>query len=162
MVVFAPGQDALGCAGLVRRWVFSYEKKARFKTDPCSSDIGGILYGNSMRTIILTSIALSQIGFVAGASQSATRTAFVPALMFSRSLAYTIFVAENLQAFVLGVSNCATRIAIKYLIAAQLIVVLPLAMVRNLAALSSTALIADAFILIGCEEFPDMRSHAAR
>jgi hypothetical protein len=35
------------------------------------------------------------------------------------------------------------------LIAAQLIIVLPLSMIRNLAALSSTALIADAFILVG-------------
>lgn len=70
-------------------------------------------------------------------------------------LAYTIFVAENLQAFVLGVSKCKTLIPIKYLIAAQLLVVLPLSMIRNLAALSSTALIADAFILIGRELIRD-------
>ncbi|KAJ9095765.1 hypothetical protein QFC19_007478 [Naganishia cerealis] len=66
-----------------------------------------------------------------------------------RGAAYTIFVAENLQAFVLAVSNCKTFIATKWLIAAQLVIVLPLSMIRNLAALSSTALIADAFILVG-------------
>jgi proton-coupled amino acid transporter len=60
-------------------------------------------------------------------------------------------VAENLQAFVLAVTNCKTFIATKWLIAAQLIIVLPLSMIRNLAALSSTALIADAFILVGCK-----------
>ncbi|KAJ9105499.1 hypothetical protein QFC21_001870 [Naganishia friedmannii] len=96
-------------------------------------DIGGILYGPRMRAVILTSIALSQIGFVA---------------------AYTIFVAENLQAFVLAVTNCKTFIATKWLIAAQLVIVLPLSMIRNLAALSSTALIADAFILVGSMKEP--------
>ena len=37
----------------------------------------------------------------------------------------------------------------KYLIFMQLIVLLPLSLVRNLAKLSTTALIADAFILVG-------------
>lgn len=40
------------------------------------SDIGGVLYGPWMRIAILSSIAISQIGFVA---------------------AYTIFVSQNLQ-----------------------------------------------------------------
>lgn len=74
-----------------------------------------------------------------------------PFLMCHFRTAYTIFVAENLQAFVLAVTNCKTFIATKWLIAAQLIIVLPLSMIRNLAALSSTALIADAFILVGCK-----------
>ncbi|KAK4685254.1 solute carrier family 36 (proton-coupled amino acid transporter), partial [Tremellales sp. Uapishka_1] len=91
-------------------------------------DIGGTLYGRHMRSTILTSITVSQIGFVA---------------------AYTIFIAENLQAFVLAVSDCKTYIQIRWLIFAQLIVFLPLAMIRNLAKLSGTALVADAFILIG-------------
>ncbi|GAA6021997.1 hypothetical protein JCM10207_002401 [Rhodosporidiobolus poonsookiae] len=91
-------------------------------------DIGGILYGKYMRWAILGSIVLSQIGFVA---------------------AYTIFVAENLQAFFLAVSKCHTWISIPYLILAQLVILLPLAMVRNIQKLSATALIADAFILFG-------------
>lgn len=42
----------------------------------CDGDIGGALYGPWMRYTILSSIVISQIGFVS---------------------AYTIFVAENLQ-----------------------------------------------------------------
>jgi Transmembrane amino acid transporter protein len=81
-----------------------------------------------MRYLILSSIVLSQIGFVA---------------------AYTIFVAENLQAFVLGVTNCLKLVPIQYFIFAQVIVFLPLALVRDIAKLGSTALIADVFIFAG-------------
>jgi proton-coupled amino acid transporter len=55
----------------------------------------------------------------------------------------------SLQGFVLGITNCATVIPVKYFILVQLIVFLPLALVRDLAKLSSTALIADGFILVG-------------
>ncbi|GAA5821549.1 hypothetical protein JCM11251_000903 [Rhodosporidiobolus azoricus] len=91
-------------------------------------DIGGILYGKYMRWAILSSIVLSQIGFVS---------------------AYLVFVSENLQAFFTAVTNCRTVIAIPYLIMAQLIIFLPLAMIRNIQKLSGTALVADAFIVIG-------------
>jgi solute carrier family 36 (proton-coupled amino acid transporter) len=92
------------------------------------SDIGGTLFGPWMRYAILSSIVVSQIGFVS---------------------AYTIFVAENLQAFIMAATRCATFIPVPYLIVIQLVVFLPLVLVRNLARLSSTALIADAFILVG-------------
>lgn len=62
---------------------------------------------------------------------------------------YTIFVAENLEAFISSVTNGKTSVDIKWLILAQMVVFLPLSLVRNLAKLSGTALIADAFILIG-------------
>ncbi|KAK4046579.1 hypothetical protein OIV83_005949 [Microbotryomycetes sp. JL201] len=91
-------------------------------------DIGGALYGKYMRWCILFSIVLSQIGFVA---------------------AYTIFVSENLQAFIMAVSNCAKYVDIKYLIFAQLVIFMPFAMIRNIQKLSGTALVADAFILFG-------------
>ena len=65
--------------------------------------------------------------------------------------AYTIFIAQNLQAFILAVTDCRTFIETKWLIFAELVLFMPLAMVRNLAKLSGTALIADAFILIGSE-----------
>lgn len=81
-----------------------------------------------MRYAILSSIAVSQIGFVA---------------------AYTIFIAENLQGFVLAATRCATYIPVQYLILMQLVVFLPLALIRNLAKLSTTALVADVFILAG-------------
>ena len=67
------------------------------------------------------------------------------------SAAYTIFIAQNLQAFVLAVTDCKTFIPTRWMILAELAIFLPLAMVRNLAKLSGTALVADAFILIGSE-----------
>ncbi len=81
-----------------------------------------------MRYAILTSITISQIGFVS---------------------AYTIFVAENLQSFVYAASRCTSFIPVQYLILLQLIIFLPMALIRNLAKLSTTALVADVFILAG-------------
>lgn len=81
-----------------------------------------------MRYSILTSIAVSQLGFVC---------------------AYTIFVSENLQAFVLAITDCLRLVPIQYLILIQLVIFLPLALIRNIAKLSTTALVADAFILAG-------------
>lgn len=81
-----------------------------------------------MRYAILTSIAVSQLGFVC---------------------AYTIFVSQNLQAFVLAITHCVKFIPVQYLILLQLIIFLPLALIRNIAKLSSTALVADVFILAG-------------
>lgn len=95
-------------------------------------DIGGALYGKYMRDTILFSITVSQIGFVA---------------------AYTIFIAENLQALLLSVSDCKWNVPIGTLIFGQLLLFLPLAMIRNLAKLSGTALVADAFILVGRKSF---------
>ncbi|TCD64918.1 neutral amino acid transporter [Steccherinum ochraceum] len=102
--------------------------KTKFVVSGSFGDIGGTLYGPWMRYAILTSIAVSQLGFVS---------------------AYTIFVAENLQAFTMAVTKCATYLGIQYFILLQMVIFLPLALIRNLAKLSTTALIADAFILAG-------------
>lgn len=67
-------------------------------------------------------------------------------------IAYTIFIAQNLQAFVLAVTDCKTFIPIQWMILAEVAIFLPLAMIRNLAKLSGTALVADAFILIGSKQ----------
>ncbi|KAH9815898.1 transmembrane amino acid transporter protein-domain-containing protein [Melampsora americana] len=91
-------------------------------------EIGGILYGPWLRWAILSSLVISQLGFVA---------------------AYTIFIAQNLQAFVLAITNCKLMIPIYVLIFGQLIAYLPLSMIRNIQKLSGTALIADVFILVG-------------
>lgn len=91
-------------------------------------DMGGILYGPRMRLAILASIVLSQLGFVA---------------------AYTVFVAQNMQAFVLAVTQCKTLVPIWVLILGQMAVFLPLSLIRRIAKLSTTALIADVFILFG-------------
>ncbi|KAB5563185.1 transmembrane amino acid transporter protein-domain-containing protein [Coniochaeta sp. 2T2.1] len=101
---------------------------SRLKVEGSFGDIGGILYGRWMRNLILFSIVISQIGFVA---------------------AYIVFTSENLQAFILAVSDCKTHIEIKWLIIMQMIVFLPFSLLRDIGKLGFTALIADAFIVIG-------------
>jgi solute carrier family 36 (proton-coupled amino acid transporter) len=100
----------------------------RLKIDGSFGDIGGILYGKWMRTLILSSIVLSQIGFVS---------------------AYIVFTSENLQAFILAVSRCRTYINIKWMVLMQMIIFLPLSLIRDISKLGFTALIADVFIMLG-------------
>jgi len=100
----------------------------RMKVEASFGDMGGILYGKWMRALILSSLVLSQFGFVS---------------------AYTVFTAENLQAFVLAVSKCKSFIDIKFLVMLQLVIFLPLSLVRDIGKLGITALVADAFILLG-------------
>lgn len=100
----------------------------RMKIEGSFGDIGGILYGKHMRRIILGSIVLSQLGFVS---------------------AYIVFVSQNLQAFVLAVSKCKSFIDIKIMVLVQLVIFLPLSLIRDISKLGFTALIADVFILLG-------------
>lgn len=100
----------------------------RLKVEGSFGDLGGILYGKWMRTMILSSIVLSQIGFVA---------------------AYMVFTSENLQAFVLAVTKCETWMDIKWFIFIQMAIFIPFSLLRDIEKLGFTALIADAFILIG-------------
>ncbi|KAL6716445.1 hypothetical protein ACLMJK_006012 [Lecanora helva] len=91
-------------------------------------DMGGKIYGEWLRRLILTSVALSQIGFVS---------------------AYIVFTSESMQAFVTAVSHCRSFIDIKYMVLMQLIIFLPLSLIRDITKLGGTAIIADAFILLG-------------
>ncbi|KAL2141332.1 hypothetical protein VTI28DRAFT_2513 [Corynascus sepedonium] len=100
----------------------------RLKVDGSFGDIGGILYGKWMRNLILASIVISQLGFVA---------------------AYIVFTSENLQAFILAVTDCKTLVPITWLIIMQMVVFLPFSLLRDIGKLGFTALIADAFIVIG-------------
>ncbi|CAK5268269.1 unnamed protein product [Mycena citricolor] len=100
----------------------------KFVVSGSFGDIGGILYGPWMRYLILGSIVVSQIGFVA---------------------AYIIFVSQNLQALIMGITHCLTLVPLHWLILAQTVVFLPLVLFRDLAKLSTTALVADGFILVG-------------
>lgn len=100
----------------------------RLKVEGSFGDIGGILYGKWMRKLILTSIVVSQVGFVS---------------------AYIVFVSQNLQAVILAVSDCQTNISITWLILMQMVIFLPFSLLRDIGKLGFTALIADAFILIG-------------
>ncbi|GAW03727.1 vacuolar amino acid transporter 4 [Lentinula edodes] len=102
--------------------------RAKLAVPGSFGDIGGALYGPWMRHLILSSIVLSQIGFVG---------------------AYMIFVSENLQAFVSSVTDCVQYVPVKYFIIMQSIILLPLALIRDIVKLSTTALVADAFILFG-------------
>lgn len=49
----------------------------------------------------------------------------------------------------MGISHCLTLIPVQYFILMQLVVFLPLVLIRDLTKLSATALIADVFILAG-------------
>ncbi|KAG5998903.1 hypothetical protein E4U54_002104 [Claviceps lovelessii] len=100
----------------------------RLRIEGSFGDMGGILYGKWMRTLILASIVISQIGFVA---------------------AYTVFTAQNLQAFIRAVSNCSSSVSIPLLILLQTAIFLPFSLLRDIGKLGFTALIADAFIMIG-------------
>ncbi len=100
----------------------------RLKVEGSFGDIGGILYGRWMRVLILTSVALSQIGFVS---------------------AYIVFTAESMQAFVLAVSKCRTWIDIKFMVLVQLVVFLPLSLIRDISKFGPTVIIAEVFIALG-------------
>lgn len=101
---------------------------SRLKIEGSFGDMGGILYGKWLRFLILSSIVISQIGFVA---------------------AYIVFVSENLQAFILAVSDCQTHIQVKWLILMQMVIFLPFSLFRDINKLSFTAFVADAFIVLG-------------
>lgn len=102
--------------------------KTRLAVEHSFGDMGYHLYGRWMRNLINFSLVISQIGFAS---------------------AYIVFVSENLQAFILAVSNCRTHIDIKYLILMQMIVFLPLSLYRNINNIQKLALVADVFILLG-------------
>ncbi|ORY82473.1 amino acid transporter, partial [Protomyces lactucae-debilis] len=92
-------------------------------------EIGQAIGGDHMRTIILISITVSQIGFVC---------------------AGMIFVAENMSSFLAAVGKTSdSPLSVSALLALQLAVLVPLALIRNIAKLGSSALLADVCILIG-------------
>ncbi|KAF4547693.1 Transmembrane amino acid transporter-like protein 5 [Elsinoe fawcettii] len=92
-------------------------------------DLGKAIAGPRVRSLILTSITLSQLGFVC---------------------AGIVFVAQNLYSFSVAVSQTdSSPIPIRALIAIQAIVLIPLSFIRNISKLGPAALLADAFILVG-------------
>jgi amino acid permease len=91
-------------------------------------DMGGILYGRALRYIVLFFIVISQIGFVCS---------------------YFIFVSGNLVSVANVLSNCTAGIAQEYYVWMPLVILIPLALVRHIAKLSFTAIVADVFILFG-------------
>ncbi|KAG1622530.1 hypothetical protein G6F46_000768 [Rhizopus delemar] len=91
-------------------------------------DVGGILYGQWIRFIVLFFIVISQIGFVCS---------------------YFIFVSGNLVNAVDVLSNCTSNIAEKYYIWFPLVILIPCALVRHIARLSFAIILADILILFG-------------
>ena len=91
-------------------------------------EIGQAIAGDRMRSLIMTSITLSQIGFVC---------------------AGIVFVAENLTSFLKAVFDGPSPLSTFTLVLLQVLVLIPLSFVRNIAKLGPTALVADVFILIG-------------
>ncbi|KAI0880487.1 transmembrane amino acid transporter protein-domain-containing protein [Annulohypoxylon maeteangense] len=91
-------------------------------------EIGQAISGDKMRKVILISITLSQLGFVC---------------------AGIVFVAENMTSFLQAVAHGNSPLSPTTLILIQLIVLIPLAFIRNIAKLSPFALLADVCILIG-------------
>lgn len=92
-------------------------------------DIGERIAGPRLRTLILASVTISQLGFVCAA---------------------IIFTAENLQAFLAAVMASSKPFGwISSLIVIQLIILIPLAFIRNISKLGPSALLADVFILLG-------------
>ena len=92
-------------------------------------ELGAAIGGPRLRTLILFSITISQLGFVC---------------------AGIIFTAENLASFLDAVTSSPTApLSGKALIAVQLVVLIPLALIRNISKLGPAALLADVFILFG-------------
>ncbi|KAH7000008.1 transmembrane amino acid transporter protein-domain-containing protein [Ilyonectria destructans] len=93
-------------------------------------ELGASIVGPRFRNLILASIAISQLGFVC---------------------AGLIFTASNLKSFLDAVTqgDGSFGVGVPTLIAIQLILLIPLALIRNISKLGPVALLADAFILIG-------------
>ncbi len=91
-------------------------------------EIGQAISGDRMRGLILGSITLSQIGFVC---------------------AGIVFVAENITSFIQAVAHGPSPLSTIALVLLQVVVLIPLSFVRNIAKLGPAALIADICILLG-------------
>ncbi|KAF2499253.1 amino acid transporter-like protein [Lophium mytilinum] len=117
----------LGVAGL-SYYCFVLLVQTRLQVEHSFGDMGLHIYGRWMRNLINFSLVISQIGFAS---------------------AYIVFVSENLQAFILAVSDCRTFIDIKYMILMQMAVFLPLSLYRNINNIQKLALVADVFIVLG-------------
>jgi solute carrier family 36 (proton-coupled amino acid transporter) len=91
-------------------------------------DIGEAIGGKKVRTLILASITISQIGFVC------------PNI---------IFTTQNMNSFLEAVLNESWPLSTKALIGIQLVFLIPLAFVRNMSKLGGTAFLSSVIILLG-------------
>lgn len=112
----------------ISMWAFHLLLKCRTSCGGSYGEIGEVIAGPWMRNVILTSITLSQLGFVCTG---------------------LVFVADNWFSFLAAVTNGANPLGIKLLIALQALLLIPLSFIRNISKLGAAATLADAFILIG-------------
>lgn len=91
-------------------------------------DVGGKCYGSYVRYAVLFFIVMSQLGF---------------------ACSYLAFISGNIGSVASVLSRCTVHIDQKYYIWIPLAIVIPLALIRHIARLSFTAVIADVFILFG-------------
>ncbi|KAK8016635.1 vacuolar amino acid transporter 5 [Apiospora rasikravindrae] len=91
-------------------------------------ELGHAIAGTRMRGLILTSITLSQLGFVC---------------------AGIVFVAENILSFLAAVSRSGAPLSTTSIIVIQILILIPFAWIRNISKLGPAALFADICIMIG-------------
>lgn len=116
--------------GLLSFWCYYILVQSKVATKVSGfAEIGLKTYGVTLQRLILFSIIISQIGFVA---------------------AYIVFTAENLRAFLVNISSYQTRdLDIFWFILFQAVILTPLSMIRDITRLSLLALLANIFIFAG-------------
>lgn len=116
--------------GLLSYWCYAILVQAKVATKVASfGDIGLLCYGPWLQNLILMSIVLSQVGFVA---------------------AYIVFTAENMRAFLCNVSSYKPAdMDIFWFILLEAVVLTPITLIRDITKLSLLALLANLFIFIG-------------
>ncbi|KAL9072384.1 MAG: hypothetical protein Q9157_005107 [Trypethelium eluteriae] len=117
----------LAVAGL-SYYCFCLLTRTRLVLGQSFGDMGDKLYGGWLKFLINFSLVLSQVGFVS---------------------AYIVFVSENLQAFFLAVSKCQWDIDIRWFIFGQMLIFMPISLIRQIHNLEKFVLVADALIVLG-------------
>lgn len=112
----------------ISMWAFHLLLKCRKAVGGSYGDIGASIAGPRMRSIILASITLSQLGFVCTG---------------------LVFVADNWFSFLQAVTNGKNPLDTRALIALQAVLLVPLSFIRNISKLGGAATLADFFILVG-------------
>lgn len=116
--------------GILSFWCYLVLVYAKMAVGVSSfGEIGRVCYGTWLQQLILISIIISQVGFVA---------------------TYIVFTAENLRAFLCNVSSFkSTDIDIFWFILLEACILTPLSLIRDITKLSLLALLANGFIMIG-------------
>lgn len=116
--------------GLLSFWCYLILVYVKIATRVSSfGEIGLKLYGQWLQRLILSSIVISQIGFVA---------------------AYIVFTSENLRAFVGTLTGQDPELLnIEWFTIGQVLILIPMSFVRDITKLSLLAVLANAFIFVG-------------